>query len=836
MLPKRLLTPRSRWFWLAFLVLAPFAYLAGFVLISRYDPVAQTDLTFARNEAIELGTRYAAERGLDVRGWDAFLSAKANNSLLFYYRIRPGEDTARIRAIAPSAWVRLLFRSSDGAQNILFTLTPDGKVTNVSHTPPASTPVPTDPGDARARAIAEATLQTWLQPSEIAGIKPPEVKVERNDNRVTRQHIWMLPFESRPELNLKYYATVTGDQVTRQGFESNLSDTFLRQHRLFGGFSFTLSGTRISGIAVLNLVLFYLVVAIVFVFGLYRFIQRARQRELSPKRIAILTVVIAVLFLSIILLTDIATFDSALNSRSTLLPIYIFGSISYLFMGLIVALAYGSGEGDLREKYPGKLTSLDALLTGKILSRNVARSVVIGCAFAGWGLFLINLVPFFWRNQPAAGKQIEMLEFLVGRLPWFSPLVIWPFYVVFTSILGLLLPLPFLSRRFRSRKLILVLLAVFAWIAGTGSATDFTPWLGAALIGAVHACLLLVPFFKFDVLTALVSLAGTSYVTSALHFVAQPSTTLRNSGLISLAIGLVFLAVQILFVYKGRLYRSDEVGPQYARFLAERLSMQAEVSAAREAQIRLLPQTLPQSPQFSIAAECRPAHEVGGDFYEVFQLDDDRVGIFMAEGGGMGLASALSIAFAKGFLMPKISGSSRGDDSPTEIVRSLQSRLLRTIDRDLSVGLVYCVVDSSDRTVRYARTGVFPRVIVGREAKSVHEALPATPEEQETTFLVKSVSTGETDEAFTVVSGMSEINPGDCLVLFTDGIAAAISEGKQTAAGDIWQEISSHPLDSPLNLQKAVHRVLESTSKRAQKLGIQDDLTALVVRVNAESV
>jgi sigma-B regulation protein RsbU (phosphoserine phosphatase) len=52
----------------------------------------------------------------------------------------------------------------------------------------------------------------------------------------------------------------------------------------------------------------------------------------------------------------------------------------------------------------------------------------------------------------------------------------------------------------------------------------------------------------------------------------------------------------------------------YAKHLAERVSMQAEVSAAREAQKRLMPERLPSLRNFSIAARCHPAHEVGGDF------------------------------------------------------------------------------------------------------------------------------------------------------------------------------------------------------------------------------
>ena len=838
MLPKRFLTRKTRWFWLALLLLSPIAYLAGILLVAKYDPVSQAHFTFDRSGAIDVASKYAAQRGVDVRGWETFVRTSFDNSLLFYYRFRPGEDLTRLRTLAPPITVRVLFRSQARKESLQLSLTPEGQLIGVSRVLTLPQP-PVDPGESVARGLAEATLTTWLLPDEKARLSAPEFKETRTDNKLTRQYSWKIPFESRPEMDLRYNVGVTDDRVSSEAFAGSISTSFLNEYKL-GGFSLKITGIRISLLAGINLILYYLAVAIVFIFGFYRFIQRARQRELSLQRIATLTFLIAALFFAIILVTDVATYDNALARQTSLWPVYVFGGISYLLMGLIVALAYGSGEGDLREAYPGKLTSLDALITGKVFSRNVARSVVIGCAFGGWGLFLCNLVPYLWRHQPLAGKQIQMLDFLVGRMPWFSPLVIWPFDAVFTSVVGLLLPLPFLHRRMRKPKVILVLLAIYAWVASTGTASSFDPWYGAAIIGAVKAALLLVPFFKFDVLTALVGIAGPTYVTTAVHFAAQPSSALRQAGYISLAIGLVFLAIEVYFVYKGRLYREEDVSPQYARLLAERLSLQAEVSAAREAQSRLLPQTLPQSSRISIAAECRPANEVGGDFYEVYQLDGDRIGIFVAEGGGRGLASALSIAFAKGFLMPKINASSKGDDSPTEIVRGLQARLRRTLGQDSGMGFVYAIFDPSDNTLRYARTGVYPRIIIGSphadQPAPAPGDPPATPDEQETTFHLGAGarSPEDSEQTFTVTSGMRDIRPGDCLVVYTDGIAAALSEGKHSGASNLWNEFSAQDLESTADLQEALRNALDSTKKRAQKLGISDDLTALILRISPD--
>jgi hypothetical protein len=76
-------------------------------------------------------------------------------------------------------------------------------------------------------------------------------------------------------------------------------------------------------------------------------------------------------------------------------------TMSYVLIGLFMGLAYGSGEGDIRESYPGKLTSLDALITGKLFSRNVSRSYLIGLAMGGWLSFLGN-----WSSFPGRASRV----------------------------------------------------------------------------------------------------------------------------------------------------------------------------------------------------------------------------------------------------------------------------------------------------------------------------------------------------------------------------------------------------------------------------------------------
>jgi sigma-B regulation protein RsbU (phosphoserine phosphatase) len=352
----------------------------------------------------------------------------------------------------------------------------------------------------------------------------------------------------------------------------------------------------------------------------------------------------------------------------------------------------------------------------------------------------------------------------------------------------------------------------------------FRPWLGLLLLGAVKAVSLLVPFFKYDVLTAMASIATPVYAAMTMTLVAQPAPALRRSGWIAAAIGIGFIALEFYFARRGRLYGEDEVRPVYARNLAERLSLQAEASAAREAQARLMPQALPRMAPLAIAARCLPAHEVGGDFYDLFALDPERLGILLAEGGGRGLASALSIAYAKGFLMPRLRDDSHRDTSPTELLRSLQVHLLRVVEDGEGMGVAFAVIDTSDGMLRYARTGSYPRIMIGRGGQ-LGKLL--APEEREVKF-----STGRAENEITVREATFQLEAGDQVIMLTDGIAKSIAPDGQSPEVAFWKQLSAHPAHSTDDLDAALKQTVDVSLKRARSLGLEDDLTAVVVRLD----
>ena len=803
----KLLSPQiaSR-IWLLLLILSPLAYFAGLVLHRRYNAEMQIPFKMDRAAAIGQAREFAARKGIDTHDWQAFIATEASTRL-FYFQMKGPAVAAQIAPFAPIVTINVLFLSPHNNQNVEVYISSDGTVLGFNHKFKENEGV-TETGETEARQFAVQAMRARPEANLIAVDAQPLVVEDRVNGAIVRRYKWKWKHPLAPELEPETTISVRGNQVVGETITANLEEQF--RTKIFGN---SMLPVFILG------AIYALLVLVVVIFGIFRFAERLRQKEVSFVRILVIAASVTAAFGGFILLSDVTVYRPALDfsyGQAAFLS-RVFGLITWAFIGLFLGFAYGSGEGDLRELYPGKLASLDALLTGKWHSRNVAQAVIHGAALSGWLWMLTLLVVAPFTRIPGYGWRLTSIEPYFAQWPWLSLLLSWFSFGVLSVILTLLIPLPLLQRRLKKKWLIFGVLFLIAFDANSLTPLQAVrPW-GVAMIATLLAAgTMLLAFFKFDVLTAIIALSVADLVSASFTFLSQSAPALHRSGLITTQIIFTALLLTLWCYFKGRLYREDEVRPMYASHLAERLSLQAEVSAAREAQIRLLPDKLPEMRQLSVAAVCQPAHEVGGDFYDLFELESGKLGIFMAEGGGRGLPAALTIAFAKGFLMPKIKNEKLSDNSPTEIVRGLQTQLVRTMAQDEVMGFVYAVIDTSDHTLRYAGTGNFPRPQI-----NAHNGAAQTKiDESEINFRLDS------ERAFRVIEGLCNLTPGDTVSLLSDGAVKMLSDETQHKA--FWARMGKQA-DSSYRLRDALAEAFLDSLRR--KTNVEDDLTAVIVRL-----
>jgi hypothetical protein len=476
-------------------------------------------------------------------------------------------------------------------------------------------------------------------------------------------------------------------------------------------------------------------------------------------------------------------------------------------IGLLFGVAYGAGEGDLREAYPGKLRSVDAFLRGKVFSANCARSILAGGAFAGWLLLLQNSLLLMVHGGP-----IDESRDLLGYSLESSPLLgaatdNWIPSLTFMTAFGLMLPLAFLRSRIRREWLVSALLLPFAggvaWIMGTNGS-----WQINLIFCVVYAASVCAPFFFGDLLAACSCLVALQFVGMLVRWSAVSDWWHTLAYTRVLPVGIGFLLVELYFAWRGRVYDDADVRPRYARNVVERQALTAEIAAARLAQVRLTPDSPPSIPGLSVAGSCIPAREVGGDFFDYYALDGHRLGVFLAEGGSRELGSAMVIALAKGYLMY----TARLDLSPVEILRSLQVTVGAVLrGENASMAVLYAVIDGSDRTVRYARTGSSPQVLVNGAA-SAEEIV------------------GEPVDGVEIYHGATTLGPNDALFFYTDGWSREIAERTRQKPGPFLLGLLKR---LPQADASALHEEALAAVMKRRNGPPPDDVTTVVVRLEA---
>ncbi len=832
---SKYLSQKTRLAWLLVFALSPLAYLVSIALITTINPNARPVLEIDRNRAIRCATDYVAALGSDIAGWTVGCRAEVENDRYFYYRLHRGSgDVAAARRLAPGTIVRVLFLSPNGKEKLEVRLAPDGRPLGFTRTLLTDREI-ADTGEAAAKSLADTAFRASLQRENRADAIAPELSEERNFGAVTRRYSYRWTLSDLPGFELQTRISVLGETVVAEETTGKVDRDYARKN---------FAADKLP--TIIGVSIHWLFIAIAFLYGLYRYVQRARQKEIPHARTLLLSGVAAAGFAYFAFQTNFQVFELGFDQSiwMAVLIAYSIIGVMFLLFGIVFGVPYGSGEADVREAYPGKLTSLDALVRGRIFSRNVARAVCIGWALGGWLLLArcLLLLPWQYRAGGGEGLSTSLFSLFLGELSFLLPLITAPSGAMMTAVAGLLLPLSFLHRRFRSTRRSLGILAVLSFVANLSVLQETSiPFIAGLLTAVVMAGALVFAFHRFDFLTAVVTLSAPTLVTCAVYLAMQPAPALRQSGLTSAAIALALLGGALYFLYIGREYRADEVRPLYARHLAERVGMQAEVSAAREAQTRLMPQALPKIEGLALAAACLPARVVGGDFYDIFTLDRERLGVFIAEGGGRGLEAALTIAFAKGFLMPRLASQ----HSPGEVICRLQTQLLPLLDEGQELTVAYAVIDTAKQTLAYARTGRYPRVLVTRRGSEEDDTSDGGgislgllhPEER----VVENSLEYDSRSDCVIREATLALLPGDACVLLTDGIAKSLSDGQRDSI-ERWAAGVTSPQAPRLNnnnstepLQAALDKALVARAKRIRKIGLEDDLTAVIVRLDSSS-
>ncbi|MDE3090579.1 MAG: SpoIIE family protein phosphatase [Chloroflexota bacterium] len=135
--------------------------------------------------------------------------------------------------------------------------------------------------------------------------------------------------------------------------------------------------------------------------------------------------------------------------------------------------------------------------------------------------------------------------------------------------------------------------------------------------------------------------------------------------------------------------------------IVEKEILEKELAIARQIQESILPREMPTLAGFDFGARMESSRAVGGDLFDLFSLDDNRVGIAVADVSDKGVPAAIFMALSRSLLRAEASRVA----SPVEVLRNVNAHLLEMNDAGLFVTVLYGVLDATTREFHYARAG-----------------------------------------------------------------------------------------------------------------------------------
>jgi sigma-B regulation protein RsbU (phosphoserine phosphatase) len=454
----------------------------------------------------------------------------------------------------------------------------------------------------------------------------------------------------------------------------------------------------------------------------------------------------------------------------------------------------------------------DAQLTASQVLRTFHHDefyLFLGAAFTTFGLISVAFA-FLSRKFDAMLFWLGLFAIFYGQRVWID-----------LQLLALMIPPSAFFDKLRAAVSYLVPIPGFFYFDAAGFLTRFGGRKAAIVISIPLLCLFAATFLfgyhrRFDQINnGLIILSVTALIIQSLML----KRTDRDSVIIRRAT-LVFAAFVLYDNITGAWGRYDDVEPWgFAFFLAtlgyvaakrglhrdhQFSEIQKELEIARRIQTDILPTAYPHSDHFQVAARYVPMTSVAGDFYDFLLTDPQQAGLLIADVSGHGVPAALIASMVK-----LAATSQRANAADPAALLSGMNAVLCGNTQNQFVTAAYVYLDVPSATLRYS-AAAHPPMLLLRAGKVVEIA--------ENGLMLAAFSFA------TYVTAVHPLEPGDRLVLYTDGLLeAANAEGEEFGPhrlGGLLKNTAS------LNTEQAADHIISSlkTWSQAQK----DDLTLLI--------
>lgn len=792
------------------LVLALLGAALFLALFQRVTPAAKLQLELNRKEAETAARDYLKSLDYNVAGFEENVMLVLDDkqeSFLQAQNATPEERRQIDRHHPVAAW-EVIYRHPETSERFQLMLSPTGEVFHFEHILPTNVE-----GEMMPQAAARLLTREFL--AQHKGIdwedyETVDAQMIKQEARTDHNFIWENRAPAAGGLKLRLKAIVLGDKIggwmQQVQYPREFSEQFTQRFNTTNWFYG--AGT----------VLLMLMAAISLVIFMLRF--RAGEVGLRNALLLACFIFICTLFYFINVLPAQGITREGLLSDNR--GFYVAATyINILLLTVIVTvgvfLVWISGESLTREAWPEKLRAYDALFTGRFFFPEfgyaILRGTALACIHLGCWYALVRALirqPGQWLVTSHHDEQI-FSAFLPAGLPIFLGVYT---AVLFTSYAPLF-TLSFLNRRLKNTLVAAALTLLLFETVFSGAITIHERWWQAG-IAVLVGVITYIFYWRYDLLTVSFGVGIATALPHAMTLLAQPDGGFRAAGWFVLSLLFAMLIFGYVAIARGKPISDRTITPRYVRYLTERERLKMELEIARKAQLRMLPQQIPQLPGLDIAAHSEPAKEVGGDYYDFVRLDENRLGVVIGDVSGKGMPAALYMTLTKGFLQARALPHA----SPREILCGMNRGFYQTADRNMFVSLFYLIFNPAQQTVMCARAGHNP-IIIHKHASQYTKLLQPPG-------IALGLEKGEIFERI-IQQETCDLEKGDTLVLYTDGLTEAMNHKREEFGEErLLDLIASNNRGSASDLLDLIRKEHRNFIGREDQF---DDLTCVVVKI-----
>ncbi len=241
------------------------------------------------------------------------------------------------------------------------------------------------------------------------------------------------------------------------------------------------------------------------------------------------------------------------------------------------------------------------------------------------------------------------------------------------------------------------------------------------------------------------------------------------------------------------------------------ISLQRDVEIASKIQLSFLPNEFNLCPEVDVLGAYRPAKDVGGDFYDVFRLGEHHLAVTIADVSGKGIPAAFFMAVSRTLLR----AVSQINEEPAARIARLNDLLAADNRESMFVTLFYAVIDLRDGSMTYTNAGHNPPYLLRQDGRV--EALPSSH------CIALAMM-----EGMPYTQQSAQLNVGDALFLFTDGVTEAFNPQEQMFGERGLEELLARI--GTLSVDEIASRTFEAVKTFEDGGPQSDDVTCLVAR------